>query len=219
MTNYFKYFFSKNSLLRDLQINEFQKLKLNKKCIEFGADENLTKNFLKKNKKIRDSYYSNLKSLSKDIIKIDLEKKNVFKDYKKKFNNVIILNVLEHLKETNTPLQNINKLLYKNGQLIGSTPFLYRIHGAPKDYYRFTEDSLIYNLKNNGFKKIKIIPLGLGPFLASYSLLRGYLKHIPIVYQLLLLIVLLLDLFIIKFLRINCLKLFPLGYFFRATKR
>jgi hypothetical protein len=219
MFNYFKYFFSNNTLLRDFQIQEFQKLKLVKKCIEFGANENIKKNFLKENKKIRNCYYSNLKSQSKVIIKIDLEKNNNLKKYNKKFNNVVILNVLEHLKKINVPLQNIKKLLHKNGKLIGSTPFLYRVHGAPNDYFRFTEACIINNLKNNDFKKIKVIPLGLGPFLASFSLLRGYLKYIPILYQLLLLLALLLDLFIIKFLRINTIKLFPIGYFFTAIKK
>ena len=219
MTNYFKYLFSSNSLLRDLQINEFKKLNLSKKCIEFGASKNFNRNFLNINSKNYECNYSNINSSSKKIIKIDLVKKNNFKKMKNKFNNLIILNVLEHLKDINIPLENIYKLLSKNGKLIGSTPFLYRIHGAPRDYFRFTEDSLKYLLKNNGFKNIKITPLGLGPFFASFSILRGYLKFIPILYQMLLLLALFLDTIIIKILKIDANKIFPIGYFFTALKK
>ena len=49
--NYFKLFFSKNSILRDFQNFEFSKESINGKCIELGASDNYKKNFLKKNKK------------------------------------------------------------------------------------------------------------------------------------------------------------------------
>ena len=55
--------------------------------------------------------------------------------------------------------------------MIGSTPFLYRVHGAPKDYNRYTKQYLQKILKENNFKEIKIKELGIGPFLACISLI------------------------------------------------
>jgi hypothetical protein len=43
------------------------------------------------------------------------------------------------------------------------------------------------SLTECGFHNIKIKALGYGPILASFSLLRGLLKRIPVIYQLLLL--------------------------------
>ena len=50
------------------------------------------------------------------------------------------MNVLEHLPNLNNVFKEIDKILKINGNLIGSTPFIYQVHGAPFDYQRFTKD-------------------------------------------------------------------------------
>jgi hypothetical protein len=216
--NYLKLFFSKKTILRDLQIHEFKKEKMSGKCIEFGAHEDYKNNFLKKKSTISICHYSNFKSKSKKIIDINLEKNNN-KKLNTRYDNVIIFNVLEHLNNIDIPLKNINNFLHKNGKIFGSTPFLYRIHGAPKDYFRFTRDSLFYNLKKNGFNKIKIKEISTGPFLTSYSLLRGYLKYLPFIYELFLLIALLLDGILMCVIKKKPNLLYPIGYVFTAKKK
>ncbi|MDC0618624.1 hypothetical protein OAO85_04785, partial [Candidatus Pelagibacter sp.] len=104
-------------------------------------------------------------------------------------------------------------------KVIGSTPFLYRIHGAPKDHFRFTKENLLYNLKKNGFYKIKVKELGTGPFLASFSLMRSYLKYVPIIYEIILTFSLILDFIIKFFLKTNPKSIYPIGYFFTAYKK
>ena len=215
--NYFKLFFSSRSILRDFQNFEFNKQKINGKCIEFGASKNIEKNFLKKDKKLTICHYSNFKSKSNKIINIDLEKIN--NKFNIKYDNVVIFNVLEHLHNTEIPLNNINHILNKGGTIIGSTPFLYRIHGAPKDHFRFSKDNLLYNLKKSGFNKVKIKELGTGPFLASFSLLRSFLKYLPIVYEIYLLFSLIIDLFLKKIMKTNPKLIYPIGYFFTASKK
>jgi SAM-dependent methyltransferase len=215
--NYFKLFFSSVSILRDFQNFEFNKQKINGKCIEFGASKNFEKNFLKQDKKLTICHYSNFKIKSNKIINIDLEKIN--NKFNIKYDNVVIFNVLEHLHNTEIPLNNINHILNKGGTIIGSTPFLYRIHGAPKDHFRFTKDNLLYNLKKSGFNKVKIKELGTGPFLASFSLLRSFLKYIPIVYEIYLLFSLIIDLFLKKMMKTNPKLIYPIGYFFTASKK
>ena len=215
--NYFKLFFSSRSILRDFQNFEFNKQKINGKCIEFGASKNFEKNFLKQDKKLTICHYSNFKIKSNKIINIDLEKIN--NKFNIKYDNVVIFNVLEHLHNTEIPLNNINHILNKGGTIIGSTPFLYRIHGAPKDHFRFTKDNLLYNLKKSGFNKVKIKELGTGPFLASFSLLRSFLKYIPIVYEIYLLFSLIIDLFLKKMMKTDPKLIYPIGYVFTANKK
>ena len=215
--NYFKLFFSKNSILRDFQNFEFDKIKIKGKCIEFGASENSKKNFLKNDKKFTICHFSNFKKKSNKIINIDLEKIN--NKINIKYDNAIIFNVLEHLNNVKMPLNNINRILKKNALIIGSTPFLYQVHGAPKDHFRFTKDSLLHNLKKSGFDKIKIKELGTGPFLASFSLLRGFLKYIPIIYEIILLFSLIFDWFLKVIMKTLPRSIYPIGYIFIAKKK
>ena len=61
------------------------------------------------------------------------------------------------------PINEINRILKKRGKIIGSTPFIYQIHGAPKDYLRFSKDYLFYILKKSkktiDLKHLKFIGL------------------------------------------------------------
>ena len=215
--NYFKLFFSKNSILRDFQNFEIGKIKIKGKCIEFGASENFKKNFLKDDTRLTICHFSNFKSKSNKIIDINLEK--IDNKLNVKYDNAIIFNVLEHLNNVEIPLNNIKRILKKNGLIIGSTPFLYRVHGAPKDYFRFTKDNLLYNLKKSGFDKIKIKELGTGPFLASFSLLRGFLKYIPIIYEFFLLFSLIFDWVLKVNMKTQPKVIYPIGYTFTAKKK
>ena len=117
------------------------------------------------------------------------------------------------------PLKNLYFLLKKNGKLFGSTPFIYRVHGAPNDYQRFTKSYLKKMLIEKKFKDVQIKELGLGPFLASVSLLRGYLKYLPILNQILVGFALIIDLFSSIFMKTNPKSIYPIGYVFSATKK
>ena len=61
--------------------------------------------------------------------------------------------------------------------------------------------------------------LGTGPFLASFSLLRGFLKFIPVFYQLVLTLVILLDKFLAIFMKTDPKSIYPIGYIFSAKKK
>ena len=212
--NYFNLIFSNKSILRIFQIEIFKKLKINGDIIEFGASEKIDKNFCNKELKNCKITYSNINSSNKEFLNIDLQKKlylNIKYDY------IIIFNVLEHLFDPSLALKNLSSICKKNGKIIGSTPFLFRVHGAPKDYSRFTKDHLIELLKLNNFTDIEIIELGTGPFLACISLLRSYLKYLPIFYQLLVLMALVFDKIIKLFIRTDPKKIYPIGYIFLAS--
>ena len=74
------------------------------------------------------------------------------------FDTVIATELLEHVKHPDKVVSEIHRILKKNGVCILSTRFAYEYHPGPKDYYRFTQDSLGLLFKD--FSDVKIIPHG-----------------------------------------------------------
>lgn len=60
-----------------------------------------------------------------------------FSDYT--FDVIILSEVLEHLYNPFNAIKEAVRVLKKNGLIYISTPFLFYYHGAPYDYYRYTE--------------------------------------------------------------------------------
>jgi SAM-dependent methyltransferase len=218
--NYLKFLkliLKKNTLLRVLQIYECSSISLYGNSIEFGAIDNKDKtfsNFVKGKSKF---HYSNKKSNKKlKIFYSDLTKKLNIPS--KKYNNVLFFNILEHLSEYKLAFSEIYRIMKKGGFFLGSVPFIYQIHAAPNDYFRFSKQFLESNLKKYGFKKAKVKALGFGPFTASYSLLYPYLKYLPLLSQICLLLAYILDSLIQVFVKTDLKEIFPVGYFFIAKK-
>jgi SAM-dependent methyltransferase len=218
--NYLKFFeliFKKNTLLRVLQIYECFNIDLYGTSIEFGTIDNKDKifsNFVKGKSKF---HYSN--KISNKKLKVfcsDLTKKLSIPS--KKYNNVLFFNILEHLPEYKLVFSEIYRIMKKGGFFIGSVPFIYQIHAAPNDYFRFSKQFFELNLKKYKFKQVKVKALGFGPFTASYSLLWAYLKFLPLLSQICLLLAYILDSFIQVFVKTDLKEIFPLGYFFIAKK-
>ena len=214
--NYFNLIFSNKSILRIFQQEIFKEFKIEGQVIEFGASDEKQKNFCYNNTKNCEITYSNINSSNKEFLNIDLLKEH---SLDKEYDFVVIFNVLEHLLKPNLALKNLSKILKKNGKIIGSTPFIFRVHGAPKDYSRFTKDHLIELLKSNNFENIQIFELGTGPFLACISLLRSYLKYLPIFYQLLVFLSLIIDRLIKLLIKTDPKKIYPIGYVFFAINK
>ena len=218
--NYLKFLkliLKKNTLLRVLQIYECFNINLYGTSIEFGAIDNKDKtfsNFIKGKSKF---HYSNKISNKKlKVFYSDLTKKLSIPS--KKYNNVLFFNILEHLPEYKLVFSEIYRIIKKGGNFIGSVPFIYQIHAAPNDYFRFSREFLESNLKKYKFKKVKVKSLGFGPFIASYSLLYPYLRYLPFFSQICLLVAYILDSFIQIFVKTDLKEIFPLGYFFIAKK-
>ena len=218
--NYLKFLkliLKKNTLLRVLQIYECSSISIYGNSIEFGAIDNKDKtfsNFVKGKSKF---HYSNKKSNKKlKIFYSDLTKKLNIPS--KKYNNVLFFNILEHLSEYKLAFSEIYRIMKKGGFFLGSVPFIYQIHAAPNDYFRFSKQFLESNLKKYGFKKAKVKALGFGPFTASYSLLWPYLSFLPLLSQICLLLAYILDSFIQIFVKTDLKEIFPVGYFFITKK-
>ena len=218
--NYLKFLkliFKNNTLLRVLQICECLNIDLNGISIEFGAINNKDKTFSNFVKGTSKFHYSNKISNKKlKVFYSDLTKK--LRISSKKYNNVLFFNILEHLPEYKLVFSEIYRIIKKGGFFIGSVPFIYQIQAAPNDYFRFSKQFFELNLKKYKFKQVKVKALGFGPFTASYSLLYPYLKYLPILSQICLLLAYILDSLIQLFVKTDLKEIFPLGYFFIAKK-
>lgn len=95
------------------------------------------------------------KNSNADVIG-DLHDKKLLKD--NHYNFVLLTQVLEHCYNPALVIDNIHKSLKKGGTLLVSTPFFYRFHPDPNDYYRYTPDAYKYFFKK--WKNIEIIPYG-----------------------------------------------------------
>jgi ubiquinone/menaquinone biosynthesis C-methylase UbiE len=74
------------------------------------------------------------------------------------FDGIIMLEVLEHIPTPELLITEIRRVLKTGGMMIGSTRFIHPQHGAPNDYYRFTDTSL--GLLFSVFSECRIEKLG-----------------------------------------------------------
>ncbi|MFA5736846.1 MAG: methyltransferase domain-containing protein [Candidatus Paceibacterota bacterium] len=96
---------------------------------------------------------------------------------------VICTEVLEHIKNPQNALNEIYRVLKKDGFLILTTPMTWPLHEEPHDYYRYTKYGLKYLLENAGFVNIKIEPSCCYPYTIA-QLVVTYLRpkiYVPIV--------------------------------------
>lgn len=159
-------------------------------------------------------YLDNFSNNSNDL-NMDLE--SVQQNIKYSFNNIFLMNVLEHIYNYQNCLKNCYNLLSKGGLFFGSTPFLFRIHPSPNDFHRYTEQSLRKSLEAAGFNNIRIKVLAGGIGICFYSLIFNTTKSIPLINNFLIIFFFGLDEFIYVFSK-NFRNTMPLGYFFSAEK-
>ena len=71
---------------------------------------------------------------------------------------IILKSLLEHVTEPWSVINEAHRVLKKGGALYFFVPFFNRIHAAPHDYYRFTNEGMRYLLRN--FSNVDVIPVG-----------------------------------------------------------
>lgn len=69
----------------------------------------------------------------------------------RQFGIVIADQVLEHVAKPADAVRNIHAMLRPGGHAMIATPFLFRVHPRPHDYYRWTEEGLRQLLTEGGF--------------------------------------------------------------------
>ncbi len=88
------------------------------------------------------------------------------------FDSVICSEMLEHVPEPFLVLQEICRVLKPGGCLLATVPFLFRVHGDPYDYNRFTDYYWQSLLQKIGFSEISIEKQG-----SFYTVIVDFLKQ------------------------------------------
>ncbi len=65
---------------------------------------------------------------------------------------VLLFEVMEHIGAHEYAVQEIHRVLRRDGWLFVSVPFMYPIHDSPHDYFRFTVHGIRRVLETNGFQ-------------------------------------------------------------------
>lgn len=71
---------------------------------------------------------------------------------------VFTLSTMEHLYDPKQFLTECRRILREGGTLILQVPFMWWVHEAPHDYYRYTNYGLSFLLEQAGFKNIIVKP-------------------------------------------------------------
>jgi SAM-dependent methyltransferase len=72
------------------------------------------------------------------------------------FDLVLCLGILEHLEDPKKAIVQMKRVLKPNGRILVSVPFMFPIHDAPHDYWRFTKFGL-QKLFSDGWQIEKIV--------------------------------------------------------------
>jgi len=96
---------------------------------------------------------------------------------KEKFDKVLCINSFYYFSNPFKAVREICRVLKKNGKLIMVIPFIYPIHDAPFDKYRFTEYGISRLLKND-FEIEKIKTVG-GIFSLPSVIFHSLIKGVP----------------------------------------
>lgn len=71
---------------------------------------------------------------------------------------IVCTEVLEHLPNPQTCVDEMHRLLRQDGLAFVSVPFFYPVHADPYDFQRFTEDGLRYQFRN--FSSVEVFRMG-----------------------------------------------------------
>lgn len=88
------------------------------------------------------------------------------------YDHAMCMNVLEHVYEFENVIRETARVIKQGGKIVLATPFLYKIHGSPDDYLRYTESALRRVAKKCSLEVESIQPLGNGFFSAGMQMLR-----------------------------------------------
>lgn len=77
-----------------------------------------------------------------------------------RFETVLLADVLEHIARPARLISEIARVLSPEGKVIVLVPFLYRVHEAPYDYYRYTEFALEQLCREAGLEVVELAPYG-----------------------------------------------------------
>jgi SAM-dependent methyltransferase len=87
------------------------------------------------------------------------------------YDNVLLINVLEHIYNYKQLVEESFRVLKTGGQVVVAVPFMFPTHPSPSDFQRFTKEALEKIFKDSHFSEIEIKSLGTGVFMTNLGML------------------------------------------------
>ena len=106
---------------------------------------------------------------------VDLERLLPFDDGS--FDMVLAINVLEHVFYYDQLIHESHRVLKTGGEFLIIVPFLFQIHPSPKDFFRYTKETLQRICEENGFKEVTVTEIGSGVMAARAQLIYNFLPE------------------------------------------
>jgi SAM-dependent methyltransferase len=154
---------SKISPLRALQYELLRQTDFEGNLLDFGGGDSAPyRRYISKTSKSFSYQSINIDSKIKPTWLVGVGEEFPCKDGS--FDSVLSLNTLEHIYDAEMVIKQLYRALKKDGQLVLSTPFMFRIHGHPDDYFRPTPSWFETVLSSSGFRDIQVNYLWIGPF-------------------------------------------------------
>ncbi len=95
------------------------------------------------------------------------------------FDTIVLSDVLEHIFHPDRLLREIHRVLRPGATALINTPFLYLIHEAPYDFYRYTPYALERMAGSAGLEVIQLDLIG-GGMLVIADVLGKLLSNLPV---------------------------------------
>jgi len=165
------------SLYRELEYKELKNIILNGSILDIWGSKN--SNYHKLIKWNNTIITANISQGVEYDIHLDLEKKFPIK--KEIYDNILCLSVLEHIFNFQNVIDESFRIMKKWWKAVFATPFIFKYHKNPDDYFRYTESCLKKIFIKAGFSKenITIIPIGAWMFHTIYNLSSFLIPTIP----------------------------------------
>ena len=88
---------------------------------------------------------------------------------------ILCFNLLEHVYDHRQALAETRRVMSRDAVLYGWVPFILGVHGAPQDFWRYTDEALARLLSESGFTSSRVENTGT-TFLSAYDLVRPYCR-------------------------------------------
>lgn len=171
-------FYIRNSIFNAIKLT---KEDFKGKLLDIGCGKMPYKEFILKNSKVK-------KYVGLDIETAIIYDQTVKPDYTwdgqvmpfidNSFDCAFGTEVLEHCPNPEVVLKEVNRILKPGGIFFFTVPFLWNLHEAPNDEYRYTPFALKRHLENSGFTSIQISATG-GWHASMAQMLGLWVKRSP----------------------------------------
>ena len=88
------------------------------------------------------------------------------------YDGVVMINTLEHIYHCHELVAESFRISKPGADVVIVVPFLFPVHPSPRDYWRFTHDTLLNMLTETGYTNVEVTPIATGVFVNRFILLE-----------------------------------------------